>query len=39
MLEVEIQTENLRLVLQTPEQTLAAIEAMSPADRAEVSPD
>jgi RimJ/RimL family protein N-acetyltransferase len=39
MAEVEIQTENLRLVLQTPEQTLAAIEAMSPADRAEVSPD
>ena len=39
MLEVEIQTENLRLVLQTPEETLASIEAMSPADRAEVSPD
>ena len=39
MPEVEIQTEHLSLVLQTPEQTLAAIEAMSPADRAEVSPD
>jgi RimJ/RimL family protein N-acetyltransferase len=39
MSEVEIQTDNLRLVLQTREQTLAAIEAMSPADKAEVSPD
>jgi RimJ/RimL family protein N-acetyltransferase len=39
MLEVEIQTENLRLVLQTPEETLASIEAMSPAEKAEVSPD
>jgi RimJ/RimL family protein N-acetyltransferase len=39
MLDVEIQTVNLRLVLQTPEETLASIEAMSPADKAEVSPD
>lgn len=39
MLEVEIQTENLRLVLQTPEETLAAVEALSPADRAQVSAD
>ena len=36
---MEIQTENLRLVLQTPEETLAAIEALSPADRAHVSAD
>lgn len=39
MPEVEIQTENLRLVLQTLEETLAAIEALSPADRAHVSDD
>src|SRR5262245_46370569 len=39
MPEVEIQTKNLRLVLQTREETLAAIEAMSPADRAHVSAD
>jgi len=37
--DMEIQTENLRLVLQTPEETLAAVEALSPADRAQVSPD
>jgi RimJ/RimL family protein N-acetyltransferase len=36
---MEIQTEQLTLVLQTPEEALAQIEAMSPADRAEVSPD
>ena len=36
---MEIQTENLRLVLQSPEETLAAIEALSPADRAHVSAD
>jgi RimJ/RimL family protein N-acetyltransferase len=36
---VEIQTENLRLVLQTPAETLASVEAMGPADRAEVSPE
>jgi RimJ/RimL family protein N-acetyltransferase len=35
---VELHTEHLRLVLQTPAQVLATIEAMSPADRAEVSP-
>jgi [ribosomal protein S5]-alanine N-acetyltransferase len=35
----EIVTENLELLLQTSEQVLASIEAMSPADRAEVSPD
>ena len=39
MTEVEIQTENLTLVLQTRDETLASIEAMSPADRAEVSPE
>jgi ribosomal-protein-alanine N-acetyltransferase len=39
MPEVEIRTENLRLVLQTPEETLASIEALSPADKAQVSPD
>jgi [ribosomal protein S5]-alanine N-acetyltransferase len=32
-------TANLELVQQTKEQTLAAIEAMSPSDRAQVSPD
>src|SRR5262249_29987393 len=35
----EIQTENLRLVLQTREETLASVEALSPADRAQVSTD
>ena len=32
-------TENLELLLQSPEEVLASIEAMSPPDRAEVSPD
>ena len=36
---MEIQTENLRLVLQEPEQVLRCIENMSPAQRVEVSPD
>ena len=35
----EILTENLELRLQTPEEVLASIEAMSPSDRAEVSPE
>lgn len=35
----EILTENLELLLHTPQELLASIEAMSPADRAEVSPD
>ena len=35
----EILTENLKLLLQTSEQVLASINAMAPADRAEVSPD
>jgi [ribosomal protein S5]-alanine N-acetyltransferase len=35
----EIVTENLELLLQSPEQVLASIDAMSPADRAEVSPN
>jgi RimJ/RimL family protein N-acetyltransferase len=39
MPEVEIQTDNLKLVLQTQAETLAAIEALSPADRAHVSAD
>jgi len=39
MREVEIQTENRRLVLQTAEETLAAIEALSPAGLAHVSDD
>ncbi|HMN27783.1 MAG TPA: hypothetical protein PKE45_06465, partial [Caldilineaceae bacterium] len=39
MSEVMIQSDRLRLVLQTPEEVLAQIEAMSPADKAEVSPD
>ena len=34
-----IPTDHLDLVLQTPEETLAFVEAMSPEDRAEVSPD
>jgi len=37
--EVIIQSERLTLVLQTPEEVLARIEAMNPADKAEVSPD
>jgi RimJ/RimL family protein N-acetyltransferase len=32
-------TENLELLLQSPEEVLASIEAMSPSDRAEVSPE
>lgn len=36
---MDIQTPNLRLVLQSTEDVLARIEAMSPADQAEVSPD
>ncbi|MEO8580144.1 MAG: GNAT family N-acetyltransferase [Gemmatimonadales bacterium] len=39
MSKTEILTENLRLLLQTPQQALALVEAMSPADRAEVSAD
>jgi RimJ/RimL family protein N-acetyltransferase len=35
----EIVSENLALLLQTSEQVLASIDAMSPANRAEVSPD
>ena len=38
MIKVEIQTKNLTLVLQTTEQVLSAIDAMSPADRTQVSP-
>jgi RimJ/RimL family protein N-acetyltransferase len=37
--KAEIVTEHLELVLQTPQQVLASIEAMSPTDRAEVSPE
>jgi len=39
MQPIEIQTENLNLILQTPAEVLAWLETMSPADRAEVSPD
>ena len=39
MSEVVIETERLKLVLQTTEEVLARIETMSPADRAEVSPE
>ena len=39
MSESGIVTENLELFLQSSEQVLASIDAMSPADRAEVSPD
>ena len=38
MAEMEIPTENLKLLLQTRERVLAAIEALGPADRAEISP-
>jgi ribosomal-protein-alanine N-acetyltransferase len=38
MSEVLIESEHLRLVLQTTAEVLARIEALSPADRAEVSP-
>ena len=36
---MELETAHLRLVLQSTEAVLAQIEAMSPADQAEVSPD
>jgi ribosomal-protein-alanine N-acetyltransferase len=36
---VVIETERLRLVLETTEEVLARIAAMSPADQAEISPD
>jgi RimJ/RimL family protein N-acetyltransferase len=39
MSAVVIPTARLDLVLQTPDEVLARIEAMPPADRAEVSPD
>ena len=39
MSKTEILTDNLKLLLQTTEQVLASINAMSPADRAEVSPE
>jgi RimJ/RimL family protein N-acetyltransferase len=39
MTGTEIQTENLKLVLQTPEDVLAWIERMSSSDRAQISPD
>lgn len=39
MRKSEILTENLELLLQTPQAALASIEAMSSADRAEVSPE
>jgi ribosomal-protein-alanine N-acetyltransferase len=39
MKQTEIETKNLRLVLKTREETLAWVEAMSPEDRAQVSPD
>ena len=38
MAAVEIPTATLTLVLQTPDEVLAAVEALPPADRAEVSP-
>ena len=38
MSETFIQTKNLSLVLESTEKVLARIEALSPADRAEVSP-
>jgi RimJ/RimL family protein N-acetyltransferase len=36
---MELVTERLRLILESPEQVLARIDALSPAERAEVSPD
>ena len=39
MSEVIIQTESLKLILQTAEEILAYIESLSPADQAEVSPN
>lgn len=39
MSAVLISTESLDLVLQTPDEVLSWIESLSPADRAEVSPD
>lgn len=39
MMKSELLTENLQLTLQTSEQVLASIDAMSPSDRAEVSPE
>jgi RimJ/RimL family protein N-acetyltransferase len=39
MAAVTISTARLRLVLQTPDEVLALVEALPPADRAEVSPD
>jgi RimJ/RimL family protein N-acetyltransferase len=39
MAAVEIPTARLTLVLQTPDEVLALVEALPPADRAEVSPD
>jgi [ribosomal protein S5]-alanine N-acetyltransferase len=39
MADVLIPTANLDLVLQTPEEVLAWVESMPPADRAEVSPE
>ena len=39
MNEESLQTKSLRLVLKSPAETRAMIEAMSPEDRAQVSPD
>ena len=39
MSEMLIESERLKLVLETPANVLARIEAMSPADKAEISPD
>jgi len=39
MTGTDIQTENLKLVLQTPEQVLAGVEGMSTAVRAQISAD
>jgi RimJ/RimL family protein N-acetyltransferase len=39
MSKTEILTDNLKLLLQTTEQVLASIDAMSPTDRTEVSPE
>jgi ribosomal-protein-alanine N-acetyltransferase len=39
MRKAEILTENLELLLQSTDEVLASIEAMSPSDRAEVSPE
>jgi ribosomal-protein-alanine N-acetyltransferase len=39
MIGTEIHTENLRLLLQTPESVLSWVEGLSPSERAQISPE